>query len=82
MSNIFSKTLKIITGAHQKEEKLEELKKICEEYNRNRKRLLDNAKTLFEKRKGYCKVICIISAKSSEIKNLPNWFNESINSEE
>lgn len=79
MSNIFSKAIGKITGTRQKEEKLEELKKICEEYNRNSRRLLDNAKSLFEKRKGYCKDICIISAESREIKNLPNWFDESIN---
>lgn len=79
MSNIFSKAISKITGARQKEEKLEELKKICEEYNRNSRRLLDNAKSLFERRKEYYKDICIISAESSEIKNLPNWFDESIN---
>ncbi len=79
MSNIFSKAIGKITGARQKEEKLEELKKICEEYNRNSRRLLDNAKSLFEKRKVYCKDICTISAESNEIKNLPNWFDESIN---
>ena len=79
MSNIFSKAIGKITGARQKEEKLEQLKKICEEYNRNSRRLLDNAKSLFEKRKGYCKDICIISAELSEIINLPNWFDESIN---
>ena len=79
MSNIFSNVIGKITGARQKEEKLEELKKICEEYNRNSRRLLDYAKTLFERRKEYCKDICIISAESSKIKNLPNWFDESIN---
>jgi len=79
MINIFSKAIGKITGARQKEEKLEELKKICEEYNRNSRRLLNNAKSLFERRKESYKDICIISAESSEIKNLPSWFDESIN---
>lgn len=74
MSNIFSK----ITGAFQKEEKLKELKKICEEYNHNTRRLLDNANLLFEIRKENFNGIRNISAISTKIKNLPNWFDESI----
>lgn len=78
MSNIFSKTFRKITGAQQKEEKLEELKKICEEYIRNRRQLLDNAKSLFEKRKKYCEDIRSIAEKTKAIENRPKWFNDSI----
>lgn len=79
MSNKLSKTVSLIIGASQKEEKLKELKKICKEYNRNSRRLLANAKSLFEERKGYCKDIRTISVVSRKIKNLPNWFVESMN---
>ena len=78
MSNIFSKAIGKITGARQKEEKLKELKKICEEYIRNRRRLLDNAKSLFEKRKIYCEIIRNIEEKTKAIENRPEWLNDSI----
>lgn len=79
MSNIFSKAIGKITGARQKEEKLEELKKICEEYNRNSRRLLENANTLFKKRKRYCEDTLKISKILKDIKNLPKWFYDNIN---
>ena len=83
MSNIFSKTFIGLIGAIiegiQEERKLIELKKICEEYNRNSRRLLNNAKSLFKERKGYRKDIRTILVVSRKIKNLPNWFVESMN---
>ena len=49
MANIFKR----IIGAHEKEEKFKELKKLCTEYKHNSERLKDLAMRLYKKRKEY-----------------------------
>lgn len=73
MANVFKKIL----GVQEKEEKLRELRHVCSEYDRNRKRLQDLATSLYNKRKGYIIVIDDIVKKANGIDNLPKWCKDS-----
>lgn len=61
------------------ETKMEELKKICDEYTYKRNRLVKLAQQLFEKRKGYVNTICTVSEELENISGLPKWCEESSN---
>ncbi|WP_074759953.1 hypothetical protein [Xylanibacter ruminicola] len=73
--NIFKK----IMGSLEMEKKMEELKKICDEYTYKRDRLVKLAQQLFEKRKGYVNTICTIAEELENISGLPKWCEESTN---
>jgi hypothetical protein len=73
--NIFKK----IMGSLEMEKKMEELKKICDEYTYKRDRLVKLAQQLFEKRKGYVNTICTIAEELENISGLPKWCDESTN---
>ena len=66
-------------GSLEMEKKMEELKKICDEYTYKRDRLVKLAQQLFEKRKGYVNTICTIAEELENISGLPKWCDESTN---
>lgn len=66
-------------GSLEMEKKMEELKKICDEYTYKRDRLVKLAQQLFEKRKGYVNTICTIAEELENISGLPKWCEESKN---
>lgn len=66
-------------GSLEMEKKMEELKKICDEYTYKRDRLVKLAQQLFEKRKGYVNTICTIAEELENISGLPKWCEESMN---
>lgn len=66
-------------GSLEMEKKMEELKKICDEYTYKRDRLVKLAQQLFEKRKGYVNTICTIAEELENISGLPKWCEESTN---
>ena len=66
-------------GSLEMEKKMEELKKICDEYTYKRDRLVKLAQQLFEKRKGYVNTICTIAEELDNISGLPKWCEESTN---
>ena len=66
-------------GSLEMEKKMEELKKICDEYTYKRDRLVKLAQQLFEKRKGYVNTICRIAEELENISGLPKWCEESSN---
>ena len=66
-------------GSLEMEKKMEELKKICDEYTYKRDRLVKLAQQLFEKRKGYVNTICTIAEELETISGLPKWCEESTN---
>ena len=66
-------------GSLEMEKKMEELKKICDEYTYKRDRLVKLAQQLFEKRKGYVSTICTIAEELENISGLPKWCEESTN---
>ena len=66
-------------GSLEMEKKMEELKKICDEYTYKRDRLVKLAQQLFEKRKGYVNTICTIAEELNNISGLPKWCEESMN---
>lgn len=66
-------------GSLEMEKKMEELKKICDEYTYKRDRLVKLAQQLFEKRKGYVNTICTIAEELENISGLPKWCKESTN---
>ena len=69
--NIFKK----IMGSLEMEKKMEELKKICDEYTYKRDRLVKLAQQLFEKRKGYVNTICRIVNKTLNVSMIANNVN-------
>ena len=66
-------------GSLEMDKKMEELKKICDEYTYKRDRLVKLAQQLFEKRKGYVNTICTIAEELENISGLPKWCDESTN---
>ena len=66
-------------GSLEMEKKIEELKKICDEYTYKRDRFVKLAQQLFDKRKGYVNTICTISKELEKISGLPKWCEESTN---
>ena len=66
-------------GSLEMEKKMEELKKLCDEYTYKRDQLVKLAQQLFEKRKGYVNTICRIAEELENISGLPKWCEESSN---
>lgn len=69
-----------LLGAREKEERIKELKKICDEYTNNREQLLANAGTLYYLRKGYLNDIVTIIEIVDAIDNVPTWCEEDLKS--
>lgn len=72
-----------ILGSKEKEERLNELKKICSTYAYNRERLKLQAVLLYNNRKKTVNKLLLVPDKLSTITNLPSWcydeLSESLN---
>ncbi len=65
-----------ITGTLERDRQVDELQRICEQYEKNRANLTKKAQSLYDKRKNYVKTIEDIEAYFSAIDNLPPWCKD------